>query len=100
MSLNAKHGGVSGWVARDTLRPSPGGLVALAQEATASYNVYAPDRIRPVEVRASDSAQLVQWVSERLHRPVKVPDLTDSGYQLMGGRLVATKARPSRDVHV
>jgi anti-sigma factor RsiW len=92
MSLNAKHGGVSGWVARDTLRPPPGGLVALAQEATASYNVYAPDRIRPVEVRASDSAQLVQWVSERLHRPVKVPDLTDSGYQLMGG----SEASPGR----
>ena len=88
-------GGVSGWVARDTLQPSPGGMVALAQEATASYNVYAPDRIRPVEVRASDSAQLVQWVSERLHRPVKVPDLTDSGYRLMGGRLVATQHGPA-----
>ena len=66
-----------------------------AQEATASYNVYAPDRVRPVEVRASDAAQLVEWVSGRLHRPMKVPDLTSSGYRLMGGRLVATDHGPA-----
>jgi anti-sigma factor RsiW len=70
-------------------------LVALAQEATASYNVYAPDRVRPVEVRASDSAQLVQWASDRLQRPVKVPDLAASGCRLMGGRLVATQIGPA-----
>jgi anti-sigma factor RsiW len=88
-------GGLGGWAVRGALEVTPGGLVALAQEATASYNVYAPDRIRPVEVRASDSAQLVQWVSDRLHRPVKVPDLTTSGYRLMGGRLVATSHGPA-----
>jgi anti-sigma factor RsiW len=88
-------GGIVGWGVRGALETSPGGLTALAQEATASYNVYAPDRVRPVEVRASDSAQLVQWVSDRLHRPVKVPDLTTSGYRLMGGRLVATEHGPA-----
>jgi anti-sigma factor RsiW len=88
-------GGLSGWAMRGALQASPEGLVALAQEATASYNVYAPDRVRPVEVRASDSAQLVQWVSDRLHRPVKVPDLLASGYRLMGGRLVATQHGPA-----
>jgi len=88
-------GGLGGWAVRGALEVSPGGLVALAQEATASYNVYAPDRVRPVEVRASDSAQLVQWVSDRLHRPVKVPDLTTSGYRLMGGRVVATSHGPA-----
>jgi anti-sigma factor RsiW len=88
-------GGISGWVVRGALQASPEGLVALAQEATASYNVYAPDRVRPVEVRAAETGQLVQWVSDRLHRPVKVPDLTTSGYRLMGGRLVATSHGPA-----
>ena len=88
-------GGLGGWSVRGALEASPGGLVALAQEATASYNVYAPDHVRPVEVRASDSAQLVQWVSDRLHRPVKVPDLAASGYRLMGGRVVATQHGPA-----
>src|SRR6202163_2660771 len=88
-------GGLSRWAVRGALQASPEGLVALAQEATASYNVYAQDKVRPVEVRASDSAQLVQWVSDRLHRPVKVPDLAASGYRLMGGRLVATQHGPA-----
>jgi anti-sigma factor RsiW len=88
-------GGIGGWTMRGALQASPEGLLALAQEATASYNVYAPDHVRPVEVRASDSAQLVQWVSDRLHRPVKVPDLATSGYRLMGGRLVATQHGPA-----
>jgi len=88
-------GGIGGWTMRGALQTSPEGLVALAQEATASYNVYAPDHVRPVEVRASDSAELVQWVSDRLHRPVKVPDLAASGYRLMGGRLVATQHGPA-----
>jgi anti-sigma factor RsiW len=88
-------GGLGGWEMRGSMQTAPGGLVALAQEAADSYNVYAPDRVRPVEMRASDSAQLVQWVSNRLHQPVKVPDLTGSGYRLMGGRLVATPHGPA-----
>src|SRR6478735_11115770 len=88
-------GGLGGWAMRGALQASPEGLVALAQEAAVSYSVYAPDRVRPVEVRASDSAQLVQWVSDRLHRPVRVPDLANSGYRLMGGRLVATQHGPA-----
>ncbi|MDI4233820.1 anti-sigma factor [Bradyrhizobium sp. Arg237L] len=88
-------GGLGGWFVRGALQTSPSGLVALAQEAAISYSVYAPDRVRPVEVRASESAQLVQWLSDRLHRPVKVPDLTTSGYRLMGGRLVASSHGPA-----
>jgi anti-sigma factor RsiW len=88
-------GGVGGWVMRGSLQASPVGLAALAQEAADSYKVYAPDRVRPVEMRANDSAQLVQWVSNRLKQPVKLPDLTGSGYRLMGGRLIATSHGPA-----
>jgi anti-sigma factor RsiW len=57
-------GGIAGWIARGSMMPaSPSGLIALAEEAADSYNVYAPDHIRPVEIRAADNAQLVQWVS-------------------------------------
>ena len=51
-------------------------------------------------MRASDSAQLVQWVSNRLKQPVTLPDLTGSGYRLMGGRLDRDVAWTGRDVHV
>ncbi|MGH6713758.1 MAG: anti-sigma factor family protein [Bradyrhizobium sp.] len=88
-------GGLGGWAMRGAVQASPGGLAALAQEAAYSYQVYAPDRVRPVEMRATDSAQLVQWVSNRLHQPVRLPDLTTSGYRLMGGRLIATSHGPA-----
>jgi anti-sigma factor RsiW len=88
-------GSLGGWVARGSTQTSPSGLAALAQEAADSYSVYAPDRVRPVEVRASDGAQLVQWLSNRLHQPIKVPDLTTAGYRLMGGRLIATSHGPA-----
>jgi anti-sigma factor RsiW len=88
-------GSIGGWVARGAMPVSPSGLAALAQEATDSFNVFAPDRVRPVEVRASDGAQLVQWLSNRLHQPIKAPDLTTAGYRLMGGRLIATSHGPA-----
>src|SRR5258708_35370036 len=83
-------GGIGGWVMRGSLQTSSGGLAALAQEAAYSYSDYAPDRVRPVEMRASDSAQLVQWVSNRLKQPATLPDLAASGDRRRGGRLVAT----------
>jgi len=71
------------------------GIAALDREAAYTYAVYASDNVRPVELRGPDTAQLTQWVSERLHQPVKMPDLSASGYRLMGGRLVATAKGPA-----
>jgi len=87
-------GGFGGWWLRGAQGPT-GGIAALAQEATDSYRVYAPDRARPVELRAADQRELVSWVSDRLQQPVVVPDLTASGYRFMGGRVVATAHGPA-----
>jgi anti-sigma factor RsiW len=88
-------GGLGGWTMHSVMQEGSNGLSSLAQEAAYSYNVYAPDRVRPVEIRASNSSELTQWVSNRLKQPVKVPDLSVSGYRLMGGRLVATSHGPA-----
>ncbi|KAF7964323.1 hypothetical protein AWV80_39925 [Cupriavidus sp. UYMU48A] len=88
-------GGLAGWIGRGATEPASGGIAALAREATASYQVFASDPNRPVEIGANDSADLVKWVSTRLQRPVAVPDLTGSGYRYMGGRLVATEHGPA-----
>ncbi|WP_374367278.1 anti-sigma factor [Dongia sp.] len=82
--------GATGWSLHGWMERVPVGIAALAQEAAASYAVYAPDHIRPVEIRADDRASLVAWASERLGHPVTVPDLAAAGYRFMGGRLVAT----------
>ncbi|QIJ77551.1 anti-sigma factor [Methylobacterium sp. NI91] len=88
-------GGLGGWGLRGTLSAPMTGVDALAQEASANYAVYAPDRLRPVELSASDGDELARWFSTRLDRRVGVPDLSASGYRLMGGRLVATQHGPA-----
>lgn len=88
-------GGAGGWSLRGLSQTPHEGVAALAHEALASYAVYAPDRVRPVEIRADERAQLVDWVSQRLGRPVTVPDLSGSDYRFMGGRIVATAHGPA-----
>ena len=88
-------GGAGGWTVHGTSDSQPPGIAALAREAAFNYSVYAPDRVHPVEIKAADSADLVDWISSRLNTPIKVPDLTSSGYSFMGGRLVATTHGPA-----
>jgi anti-sigma factor RsiW len=89
----------AGWAARGSLAPegtsARSGLAALAQEASDSYKVFSADQARPVEIRAPNQADLVDWISTRLQHPVSVPDLTASGFRFMGGRLVATAHGPA-----
>jgi anti-sigma factor RsiW len=58
------------------------------RQAGLAYAVYTPEVRHPVEVTANEQAHLVQWLSKRLGKPLKVPDLTEHGYDLVGGRLL------------
>lgn len=88
-------GGAAGWSLHGMGAAPRTGIAALAREASVSFAVFGSDRGRPVEIKASDSAELVRWVSNRLRRPVSIPDLSASGYRFMGGRLVATPNGPA-----
>lgn len=88
-------GGAGGWGLRDVQNPSRAGIAALASEASDSYAVYAGDVGRPVEISAANAPQLVQWASNRLQRPVSIPDLSASGFEFIGGRLVPTPHGPA-----
>lgn len=57
-------------------------------DASIAHAVYAPEKRHPVEVAAAEQQHLVQWLSKRLDRPLKVPDLSSLGYTLVGGRLL------------
>jgi anti-sigma factor RsiW len=83
-------GGSGGWFMRDMMAPQNEGVVALAREASDSFSTYAADRIRPVEVRSNNKLELVDWATERMGRKPVLPDLSKSGYRLMGGRVVST----------
>jgi anti-sigma factor RsiW len=85
----------SGWFLQGTTQPATAGIAALAQEAADNYVAYGPDHIHPVEFGAADAAPFITWISLRLGSHVSVPDLSASGYRLMGGRLVATVHGPA-----
>lgn len=59
-----------------------------AQQAAVAHAVYQPEVRHPVEVTAAQQDHLVQWLSKRLGRPLKVPALGSLGYELVGGRLL------------
>jgi len=56
--------------------------------ASVAHAVYAPEKRHPVEVAAAEQQHLIQWLSKRLDKPLKVPDLSAQGYALVGGRLL------------
>ena len=71
--------------ARDAARVTP---AAFARQAVVAHAVYAPEVRHPVEVAAAQQEHLVQWLSKRLGRPLKLPQLSAEGYELVGGRLL------------
>jgi anti-sigma factor RsiW len=64
------------------------GVVSFAHQAASAHAVYMPEVRHPVEVEAAQQQHLVQWLSKRLNRPLKVPNLAPAGYELVGGRLL------------
>lgn len=92
----------TGWIAHDRLQDATGsrgslqasapatveGAQRFGQAALVAHAVYAPEVRHPVEVAASQQEHLVQWLSKRLGRPIKVPDLSAEGFELVGGRLL------------
>jgi anti-sigma factor RsiW len=93
-------GGVGGWTARDLMFPhaSPSSALAartIIADALAAHRTFAVEVRHPVEVDAAQEAHLVQWLSKRLGRPLVVPDLSATGYRLMGGRLLPAGSGPA-----
>lgn len=88
-------GGWGGWTLRGLERASMAGLMALGRDAAASYAVYAPDQIRPLELRAEDRGGLAVWAAEGPGGPVAIPDLSASGYRFLGGRALTTVHGPA-----
>lgn len=67
---------------------SANSLPGFARDAVLAHVVYSPEKRHPVEVQASEQEHLVQWLSRRTGKDLKVPDLGRQGYQLVGGRLL------------
>lgn len=62
--------------------------INLVQPAVFAHSIFAVEVAHPVEVSAAQHQHLNQWLSKRLKTTLNAPDLSDSGYQLIGGRLL------------
>jgi anti-sigma factor RsiW len=92
------------WRGGTTTEPTVAANKAWTQRAAVAHAVYAPEVRHPVEVsvREGDAAQqreqeahLSRWLTRRLSVPVKLFDLRDQGFELVGGRLLPDGAGPS-----
>lgn len=81
-------GATSGWYGRGLLATADSVPPSLLADAAAAHLTYTAEVRHPVEVAASEQDHLATWLGRRLDVPLRVPDLTESGYELVGGRLL------------
>ncbi|MDB5964471.1 MAG: anti-sigma factor [Polaromonas sp.] len=84
-----------GWLSHAPLGPqavqmasAPAAAQSFIRQASVAHAVYSPEVRHPVEVTAAQQEHLVQWLSKRVGKPLKVPLLAAQGYELVGGRLL------------
>jgi anti-sigma factor RsiW len=80
-------GAASGWYVHELLAPASSSQ-SLVADAASAHLVYAVEVRHPVEVTANEEAHLATWLGRRLAVPLRIPDLRESGYELVGGRLL------------
>jgi anti-sigma factor RsiW len=81
-------GGLAGWFLRGEISTRSALSIEFPRQAALAHTVYTPEVRHPVEVTAEQEEHLVRWLSKRLGGTLKVPHLTDLGYELVGGRLL------------
>lgn len=86
-------GGTAGWFLKGEAVPVT--VADLGREALVAHSVYAVEVRHPVEVKGDDKEHLQAWLSKRVGAPFAVPDLTEQGYALLGGRLLSGEEGPA-----
>ncbi len=88
-------GAGGGWSANEYFHSGPNAELALARDAVVAHRIYEIEVRHAVEVPAKEEKHLVAWLSKRLEAPVRAPDLSIGGFQLVGGRLLPTESGPA-----
>jgi anti-sigma factor RsiW len=69
------------------VRLAAGTAQGWVQRAALAHSVYTIEPRHPVEVKAQEE-HLARWLTRRIEVPVKLFDLRDQGFELVGGRLL------------
>lgn len=88
-------GGTLGWFLHGAQDVRSGASMAFVRQAAMAHVVYTPEVRHPVEVGAEQEAHLAAWLSKRLGVALKVPHLSEAGYELVGGRLLPGGSGPA-----
>ncbi len=95
-------GSLGGWFGHDYLNLRNNDMPlrtvndnALTSPAMEAHWVYTPEVKHPVEVTSDEQTHLAKWLSYRLEAPLTIPDLSNNGFQLMGGRLLPSSTGPA-----
>jgi anti-sigma factor RsiW len=83
------HGQLSGPAQQHLASAQVRSAQSFVHQASLAHAVFSPEVRHPVEVTAAQQDHLVQWLSKRVGRPLKVPVLAAEGYELVGGRLLS-----------
>ena len=70
------------------------GAQGWVRRAAVAHSVYVPEVRHPVEVKAQEE-HLARWLTRRIEVPVKLFDLREQGFELVGGRLLPDATGPS-----
>lgn len=80
-------GGLWQWQQRQGAGTLAAALAPWVQRAAAAHAVYVPEPRHAVEVKAQEE-HLARWLTRRIDVPVKLFDLREQGFELVGGRLL------------
>jgi len=87
-------GTLVGWQAQVKFVPTAQGIDLSAMDdnlikpAAFAHSIFTAELIHPVEIRAERHHYLNRWLSKRLKTQLTAPNLSNSGYTLIGGRLL------------
>lgn len=89
-------GGIGGFVFHEANQPE----ITVAQTTgwlhhVADYHgIYAQQKRHLVEVGASEADHIVGWLSKTTGLPFSIPDITNTGFEFQGARLLVVKGKP------
>jgi anti-sigma factor RsiW len=93
-ALGAVSGAALMWQGRAPQLAAAPAPDAWVRRAAVAHAVYVPEVRHAVEVKAQEE-HLSRWLTRRINVPVKLFDLRDQGFELVGGRLLPDGAGPS-----
>ncbi|TAM84453.1 MAG: anti-sigma factor [Candidimonas sp.] len=83
--------GIAGWQLHDRQQDTSAPMA----DAVQAYRLFALDRSAPLDVVRTSAGDIQAWMSRRFPGVAHLPDLSASGFRVVGARLLADTAGPA-----